>query len=77
MMKNDLFLDQLINENWVKEIYQIYYSDQPLKLEMIEDKVNHCLKKYQNKIENLKSRHTYYVTETSTLLPLTSISYND
>jgi hypothetical protein len=76
-MKNDLFLDQLINENWIKEIYQTYYSDQPLKLEMIEDKVNHCLKKYQNKIENLKSRHTYYITETSTPLPLTSISYKN
>ncbi len=45
---------------------------------MIEDKVNHCLKKYQKKIQNLNSKHTYYVTETSTPSPrLTTIAYFD
>jgi hypothetical protein len=62
----------------VKGIYEIYYSDQPFQLNTIEEKVNHCLKKYQNKIENLQSRHTYYVTETSTPTPrLTSLASID
>jgi len=70
-------LDQLINKEWVKEIYQIYYSDQLLKSNIIEEKVNHCLKKYHEKLQNLKSRQTYYVDEHLTPPTLTTISYFD
>ena len=60
------FLDQLTDKNWVKKIYKVYYSDEQFQSDIIEEKVNQCSNKYYQKIQNLKSRHTYYVTETST-----------
>lgn len=70
-------LDQLINKNWVKNAYKIYYSDQEFELETIEEKANQCFKKYHEKIRNLQSRHTYYITEVVTPPILTAVSSID
>jgi hypothetical protein len=71
------FLDQLIDKNWVKRIYKVYYSGEQFKSAIIEEKVNQCSNKYYQKLQNLKSRHTYYVTETSTSPILITVSSID
>ncbi|CAF1269441.1 unnamed protein product [Rotaria magnacalcarata] len=66
--------NQLSNENWVREIYKIYYSDLPNNSALIEEKTNGCYKKYYTKMQNLKLRHTYYIIETRKPAALTTIS---
>ncbi|CAF2888792.1 unnamed protein product [Rotaria sp. Silwood2] len=66
--------NQLTDENRVKELYKIYYSDEPNNSKFIEEKANQCSKKYHLKIQNLKSKQTYYVIESSTPQTLTTIS---
>ncbi|CAF3189840.1 unnamed protein product [Rotaria socialis] len=66
--------NQLSNENWVREIYKIYYADQPNNSALIEEKTNECYKKYSTKMQNLKSRHAYYIIETQKPPALTTIS---
>ncbi|CAF3361127.1 unnamed protein product [Rotaria sp. Silwood1] len=67
------FSDQLADENRVKELYKIYYSDESYNSKFIEEKANQCSKKYQLKIQNLKLRHAYYIIDTSTPPALTTI----
>lgn len=72
------YLDQLINKEWVKNVYQIYYSDQSLPANIIDERVNDCSRKYHAKIQNLRSKHAYYISDTTTPLPLlTTIAYLD
>jgi hypothetical protein len=59
-------LGKLTDENWLKEIYNIYYSNEPMRVKLVEARVSSCMKKYQQKIENLRCKHAYYVTETIT-----------
>ncbi|CAF0803620.1 unnamed protein product [Rotaria sp. Silwood1] len=66
--------NQLTDENRVKELYKIYYSDESYNSKFIEEKANQCSKKYQLKIQNLKLRHAYYIIDTSTPPALTTIS---
>ncbi|CAF4742916.1 unnamed protein product [Rotaria sp. Silwood1] len=65
--------NQLADENRVKELYKIYYSDESYNSKFIEEKANQCSKKYQLKIQNLKLRHAYYIIDTSTPPALTTI----
>ncbi|CAF0938566.1 unnamed protein product [Rotaria sordida] len=69
--------NQLTDENLIKKLYKIYYSNEPNNSKFIEEKVNQCSKKYHLKIQNLKSRHAYYVIETLTPPTLTTISYTN
>ena len=65
-----LYLDRLTNREWVKEVYKIYYSDEAEKFDVIEEKAERCSKKYQEKMQHLRSKHTYYVTDVLTSSPL-------
>ncbi|UJR25713.1 hypothetical protein I4U23_007064 [Adineta vaga] len=64
--------NKLTNKDWLMKIYKIYYSNQPFKLELIEEKANDCSKKYQQKLENLRLRNAYYISEISTSPTLTT-----
>ena len=69
-----LFLGQLTDKNWIKQVYQVYYADEPIKCQLIEEKATECSKKYHQKIQHLQSRHAYYVDNSPLPATLTSIS---
>lgn len=70
------FLDQLVDKHWLRNAYQIYYSDRSFPSNMIEKKVDDCARKYQEKIQTLQSRHVYYTSDTTIPSPLlTTIAY--
>ncbi|CAF1334735.1 unnamed protein product [Adineta ricciae] len=62
--------NRLTNREWVKEVYKIYYSSEAEKCDVIEEKAEQCSRKYQEKMQNLRSKHTYYVTDVLTSSPL-------
>ncbi|CAF0805932.1 unnamed protein product [Adineta steineri] len=63
--RQDIY-NKLKNKEWVKKLYMIYYSDEPFKSLIAEQKAKHCSEKYQMKIQNLQLKHTYYVTKSPT-----------
>ncbi|CAF1333880.1 unnamed protein product [Adineta ricciae] len=62
--------NRLTNREWVKEVYKIYYSNKAEKFDVIEEKAEQCSRKYQEKMQNLRSKHTYYATDVLTSSPL-------
>lgn len=62
----------------MRNVYQIYYSDRSFPANLIEERANDCRQKYQEKLDNLRSKHAYYISDTTAPLPLlTTIAYLD
>lgn len=59
------YLGQLANREWIRHIYQVYFDTESSCEEFIEEKVEHCSKKYCKKIERLRSKQVYYVENSS------------
>jgi len=61
----------------LSKVYRIYYSEQYVKHDFIDEKVADCVNKYRQKIEFLRSKHTYYVIEQPTPSPVLTSTRRD